>query len=152
LGRKTVVIILVVIAIVAVGVAYSAMTGQTAQPSPNTTNCKPENVVGNFTSSSPMNSGTGTYNGTFYLQNSGSQSVTIANYTEQNGPTQSVNWSVPGSSTVSFSGTLSRAENSLLVDTSCGTSFIIAVYYPSSTDQPKHYEVTLFVSLGGTAQ
>ena len=136
---------------VAVGVAYSAMSGQTAQPSPNTTNCKPENVVGNFTSSSPMSSGTGPYNGTFYLQNTGSYSVTIANYTDQNGQTQSVNWSIPGSSTGIFNATLSKASSSLLVETSCGTSFIVPVYYPSVPDQSKHYEVMLYVSLGGAA-
>jgi hypothetical protein len=137
---------------VAVGIAYSAMNGQTAQPSTNTTKCKPENLAGNFTSSSPMNSRTGPYNGTFYLQNVGSQSVTIANYTDQNGLTRSVNWLVPGSSTGSFSGTLSGADSSLVVETSCGTSFTVAVYYPSTLDQSKHYEVTLFVSLGNTVQ
>ena len=151
MGRKTVLIILVVIAMVTVGITYSAMNGQTAQPSTNTTNCRPENLTGNFTSSSPMNSGTGAYNGTFYLQNAGSQSVTIANYTDQNGLTQSVSWLVPASATGSFGATLSRAESSLLVETSCGTSFTVAVYYPSSSDQSKHYEVTLFVSVGNTA-
>jgi hypothetical protein len=144
--------ILVVIVMVAVGIAYSAMNGLTAQPSPNTTSCKTENLAGNFTSSSPMNSGTGPYNGTVYLQNAGSQSVAIANYTDQNGLTQSVNWLVPSSSTESFSATLSRAESSLVVETSCGNSFTFLVYYPSSPDQSKHYEVALFVSLGNTAQ
>jgi hypothetical protein len=142
-------IILVVIVMVAVGIAYSAMNGQTAQPSIITTNCKQEYLAGNFTSSSPMNSGTGPYNGTFYLQNSGSRSVTIANYTDQNGLTQSVNWVVPASTTGSFNATLSTAENSLVVESSCGTSFNVTVYYPSP--QVKHYEVTLYVSLGGTA-
>ena len=152
MSRKTVVIILVVIALVAVVITYSAMNGQTAQPSTNTTNCKPENLSGNFTSNSPMNLGTGSYNGTFYLQNIGSQPVVIANYTDQNGLTESVNWLVPASATTSFSTTLSRAESSLVVETSCGTSFIVAVYYPSSPDQSKHYEVTLFVSMGNTAR
>lgn len=143
--------ILIVIAMVAVGITYSAMSGQRAQPSTNTTNCKPENLAGNFTSGSPMNSGTESYNGTFYLQNSGSQSVTVANYTDQNGLTQSANWIVPSSSTGSFSATLSRAESSLVLETSCGTSFTVAVYYPTNVDQSKHYEVTLFVSMGNTA-
>lgn len=136
---------------VAVGITYSAMNGQTAQPSTNTTNCKPENLAGNFTSSSPMNSGTGPYNGTFYLQNTGSQTVAIANYTDQNGLTQSVDWLVPGSSTGTFSATLPGAESSLIVETSCGTSFAVTVYYPTSPDQSKHYEVSLFVSMGNTA-
>ena len=151
MSRKTVVIILVVIALVAVGITYSAMNGQTAQPSTNTTNCKPENLAGNFTSNSPMNSGTGSYNGTFYLQNTGSQPVAIANYTDQNGLTQSVNWLVPASSTRTFSATLSGAESSLVVETSCGTSFTVAVYYPTNAYQSKHYEVSLFVSMGNTA-
>jgi hypothetical protein len=149
LGRKIVVILLVVIAIV-VGIAYSAtLNNQTAQPSTSPTSCKLEDVVGNFTSTPQMNdTSSGPYQVTFYIQNLASQSTTITAYIDQNGFTQSVNWPVPASTTASFQTMISRAEDSLVLETSCGSSFTALAYYPTYIH---HYEVTLYVSVGGAA-
>ncbi len=141
---------------VAVGIAYSAVqSGQTAQPSTSTTNCKPESLVGNFTSSPEMNdTSAGSYNVTFYIENLASQSTTITEVTDNSGLTQPVNWTVPASTTASFNATINKPENSLVLQTSCETLLTVQVYYPTPTisDQVKHWEVTLYVSLGGTAQ
>jgi hypothetical protein len=138
------------ISIAAVGITYSTMlNGQTAQPSASTTNCKSENVAGNFTSSPQMNdTSSGPYQVTFYIQNLASQSTTITQFTDQNGLTKMVNWPVPGSATATFQATIYKSENSLMLKTSCGSSFTALAYYPTYIH---HYEVTLYVSVGGTA-
>ena len=155
MGRKVLIIILLVLA-VAVGIAYTmAQSSQTAQPSTNTANCKPENLAGNFTSSPEMNStSSGPYSLTFYIQNLASQSTTITQYADMNGLTQSVNWTIAPYASVNFNATINTPENSLVLKTSCGTLLTVQVYYPNppSSDQAKHYEVKLYVSLGGAAQ
>ncbi len=152
--NRKVVLLLIVFAMAVVGVAYSSMVlnsrpGQS--PTPNT-NCKSEDLAGNFTSRPEMSdTSTGPYNVTFYVQNLASQSATITEYTDNNGLTEPVNWIVPASTTESFHTTIYKPENSLLLETSCST-LLTANYYPSpSSTQTHHYEVNLFVSLGGAA-
>jgi len=153
LNRK-VVFLLIVFSIAVVGIAYDSMVlnSQPAQPSTPNTNCKSEDLAGNFTSSPEMNdTGTSPYNVTFYVHNLASQSAIITEYTDNNGLTQRVNWIVPASTTESFQTTIYKPENSLVLETSCSTLFP-ANYYPSpSSPQTKHYEVNLFVSFGGVA-
>lgn len=153
MSRK-IVVFLVIIAIVIAGIAYGSMAlnSQPAQPLPSNTSCKSEDLTGNFTSSPNMSGTTpGQYNVTFYVQNFASQAATITQYTDNNGLTQSVNWIVPASSTESFQTTLSKPENSLALETSCNTLFAANYYSSPSSVQTKHYEVNLFVSLGGAA-
>lgn len=148
-------VLLVVAAIAVVGIAYGSMVlnSQPAQPSTSTNNCKPEDVAGNFTSTPEMsNASNGPYNVTFYVWNLASQSTTITEYTDNNGLTHPVNWIVPASTTESFQTTIYKPENSLMLETSCSTVLTTNYYYSStSSPQTKHYEVNLFVSLGGTA-
>lgn len=142
------------IAIVIAGIAYGSMalSNQPAQPLPTNTSCKSENLVGNFTSSPEMsNTNTGLYNVTVYVQNLASQAATVTQYTDNNGLTQPVNWVVPASTTESFQTTLLKPENSLALETSCNTLFAANYYSSPSSIQTKHYEVNLFVSLGGAA-
>ncbi|HVH15050.1 MAG TPA: hypothetical protein VNA15_04950 [Candidatus Angelobacter sp.] len=148
------IVVVVVIAIAAVGIAYSSMlNSQPAQPTTSTNNCRTEDVAGNFTSSPQMSDASnGPYNVTLYVWNLASQSATITQYTDNNGLTQPVNWIVPASTTKSFQTTIYKPENSLVLETSCSTLFTTN-YYHSNTSSPqtKHYKVNLFVSLGGTA-
>lgn len=148
------VVILVVIAIAAVGIAYGSMVlnSQPGQsPTPNI-NCKPEDLVGNFTSSPEMSdTSPGPYNVTFYVQNRAPQSATITQYTDNNGLTQTVNWIVPAYTTESFQTTIYKIDNSLALETSCNMLITANYYLGSSSPQTKHYEVNLFVSVGGTA-
>ena len=153
MSRKFVVF-LVIIAIVIAGIAFGSMVlnRQPAQPLPSNTSCKSEDLAGNFTSAPEVNNtSNGPYNVTFYVQNLGSQAATITQYTDNNGLTQSVNWIVPASTTETFQTTLSKPENSLALETSCNTLFAANYYSTPSSAQTKHYEVNLFVSLGGTA-
>jgi len=153
LSRK-VVLILIVIATAVVGVAYSSMVlnSQPAQPSTSTNDCKSEDLAGNFTSSPEMSdTSTGPYNVTFYVQNLASRSATITEYTDNNGLTRPVNWIVPASTTESFHTTIYKLENSLVLGTSCSTLFTANYYLSPSSPQTHHYEVNLFVSLGGAA-
>ena len=153
MSRK-IVVFLVIIAIVIEGIAYGSMVlnSQPAQPLPSNTSCKSENLAGNFTSSPDMSgTSTGQYNVTFYVHNLASQAATITQYTDNNGLTQSVNWIVPASTTETFQTTLSKPENSLALETSCNTLFAANYYSSPSPAQTKHYEVNLFVSLGGAA-
>lgn len=147
-------VFIVIIAIAIAGVAYGSMVlnSQTAQPPTSNTTCKSEDLTGNFTSSPEMSqTATGPYNVTFYVQNLASQSATITEYSDNSGLTQPVNWIVPASMTESFQTTIPKPENSLVLETSCSTAFT-ATYYPSPSSHPtKHYEVNLFVSLGGAA-
>lgn len=142
------------IAIAVVGIAYGsvAMNSQPAQPPSSNTNCRSEDLAGNFTSSPEMSdTSNGLYNVTFYVQNLASQSTTIREYTDNNGLTQPVNWIVPSSTTESFQTTISKPETSLTLKTAC-TGFFTANYYPTSSPaHTHHYEVNLFVSLGGAA-
>jgi len=151
LGRKIIVILLVVIVTV-VGIVYAAtLNSQTApsSPSPSTNNCRLENVAGNFTSSPQMNNtSSGPYQVTFYIQNLGSESTTVTGYADQNGFSQSVDWTVPASTTLSFQTTINQAESSLSLETACGSSFTALAFYPVYVH---HYEVTLYVSVGGAA-
>lgn len=153
MSRK-IVVLLVIIVIVIAGIAYGSMVmnGQPAKPLPSNTSCKSEDLIANFTSIPEItNNSNGPYNVTFYVQNLASQAVTITQYTDNNGLTQSVDWIVPASMTETFQTILARPENSLALETSCNTLFA-ANYYPgSSSSQTKHYEVNLFVSVGGTA-
>ncbi len=154
LNGKIVVLLLIVITAAVVGIAYSSLVlnSQPAQPSTSNTNCKPEDLAGNFTSSPEMSdTSTGPFNVTFYVQNLASQSATITENTDNNGLTQPVNWIIPASTTESFNTTIYKTENSLVLETSC-SAFFTANYYPSSSSpQTHHYEVNLFVSLGGAA-
>ena len=90
----------------------------------------------------------GPYQVKFYIQNLASQSTTITQFTDQNGLTQTVNWPVPASATATFQETIYKPENSLMLDTACGSSFTALAYYPTYIH---HYAVTLYVSVGGTA-
>ena len=142
------------IAIAVVGIAYGtvALNNQPAQPLPSNTNCMSEDLAGNFTSSPEMSGTiTGPYNVTFYVQNLASRSTTITEYTDNNGLAQPVSWIVPASTTESFQATISKPENSLALETSCSTLFTANYYASPSSLQTKHYEVNLFVSVGGTA-
>ena len=153
MSRK-IVVFLAIIAIVIAGIAYGSMmlNSQPAQPLPSNTSCKAEDLAGNFTSSPEISStSNGPYNVTFYVQNLASQAATITQYTDNNGLTQSVNWLVPASATETFQTTLSKPENSLALETSCNTLFAANYYSSPSSPQTKHYEVNLFVSLGGAA-
>ena len=153
MSRK-IVVFLAIIAIVIAGIAYGSMAlnNQPAQPLPSNTGCKSEDLTGNFTSSPEISStSNGPYNVTFYVQNLASQAATITQYTDNNGLTQSVNWMVPASTTETFQTTLSKPENSLALETACNTLFAANYYSSPSPAQTKHYEVNLFVSLGGAA-
>ena len=153
MSRK-IVVFLVIIAIVIAGIAFGSMVlnSQPAQPLPSNTSCKSEDLTGNFTSSPEISStSNGPYNVTFYVQNLASQAATITQYTDNNGLTQSVNWIVPASTTETFQTTLSKPESSLALETSCNTLFAANYYSSPSSSPTKHYEVNLFVSLGGAA-
>ena len=142
------------IAIVVVGIAYGSTELNSQQPKPSTLNinCKPEALAGNFTSTPEMSdTSTAPYNVTFYIQNLASQSTTITEYTDNNGLTQTVKWTVPASTTESFQTTIYKINNSLALETSCNTLITANYYSGSSSTQTKHYEVNLFVSVGGTA-
>jgi len=151
LNRK--IVVLVVTAIAIVGIAYSGMLNSPpAQPSTPNNNCKLEALAGNFTSSPEMSdTSNGPYNVTFYVKNLASQSATITEYADNNGLTQPVNWIVPAFTTESFQTTINKIDSSLVLGTACNRLFP-ANYYPSpSSPQTKHFEVNLFVSLGGDA-
>lgn len=141
-----------IVATVVIGIGYSAiLTSQPATPSTTSANCGAIDAVGNFTSNPGMSStSTGPYNVTINVQNIASQSVTITQYADSNGLVLPVAWTVPAYTTESFQTTLQRAESSLTLETSCNTS-IIANLYQSTRNNAQHYEVTLYVSLGGTA-
>lgn len=141
-----------IIATVVIGIGYGAiLNSQPATPSTTNANCDAIDAVGNFTSNPEMSStSTGPYNVTINIQNIASQSVTVTQYTDSNGLVLPVAWTVPAYTTASFQTTLQKAENSLTLETSCNTS-IIANLYQSTRNNAQHYEVTLYVSVGGTA-
>lgn len=152
--NRKVVLLLIVFAIAVVGISYGNMmlNSQPAQPSISTNNCKSEDLAGNFTSSPEMSdTTTGPFNVTFYVQSLATQSATITEYTDNNGLTQSVNWLIPASTTESFQTTISKPENSLALETACSTFFTANYFATPSSLQTKHYEVELYVSVGGNA-
>lgn len=143
-----------VVATAVLGISYSAiLSSQQASPSTNNANCGAIDAVGNFTSYPEMGSASnGPYNITVNIQNIASQSVAIKQFTDNNGLTQSVAWNVPAYTTESFQTTLQKAESSLTLETSCNTSIIANLYQSTQNiSNAQHYDVTLYVSLGGTA-
>lgn len=154
MGRGKVVLLFLVVATAAIGISYSAiLSSQPASPSTNNANCSAIDAVGNFTSYPEMGSESGgPYNITVNIQNVASQSVAITQYTDNNGLTQSVSWNVPAYTTESFQTTVQKAESSLTLETSCNTSIVANLYQSTRNNgNSQHYDVTLYVSLGGTA-
>lgn len=143
-----------IVATAAIGISYGAiLNSQQATPSTTNANCNAIDAVGNFTSNPRMSTtSAGPYNVTINVQNIASQSVTIAQYTDDNGLVIPVAWTVPAYTTESFQTTLQKAENSLTLETSCNTSIIANLYQSTNKDNAQHYDVTLYVSLGGAAQ